>query len=844
MINRKGQKSGYLKPEKKYLMLLLVFLLVSTTWFGILEKSDIVYAGDNGSLDGDYTIYVNYNWHENATGDIVQPGNRVMGVPGKGGNATASIREGIMLTRWYIIDKESTARWKIFVHQGRYAENVKINISIDFEGENRTKTIIDGEFQSEPIHIENADFVNISNFTVKNCYDKEKDIAGIRLINSNHSIIKNCNITANKDGIHFDNSASIIKGNRTGHTYSHHNSVIECNIYNNRGDGIYLNDSNNTIIKSCHIYNNGRSGIYLFSNYNPLNFSFPYFNPPNLHIFDQFNDHNNIISDCHIYNHDDFEDKQIVRFGIINHHEFNTTITHCKIYSNTIGILLKNTTARNHIEFCNIFHNNKGIALENYAQSNIIRRNTILDNSFGISNDKVWTKIPSPIENPILKLMWQLLRFPLYSNNNQIYLNDFKQTGQAYSLSTNCWNLDDFGNYWSDICGEDTNGDGIIGDGIDYGHYNIPPSDNNYDNRPLVYPVNNDWVSPEVTLNYPNGGEHLKDVINISWCAFDRVIEYKENVPFDNDKKDSNNLSIDLFYGTIDFDTEEIKLNPNPIAENLDGNTSYYDWDTTIAPYNITYRTNYIIKIVAWDKDDQGKRNNKNWDISSSPFTINNKNYPYISEVIITDTTIDSTEYLKDYHDVEVRVDITGDDVEQDDILADLSMLTSDNPRRNPDQYNGVTAIWNLDASKVICKPTKNNEIIVNVTAVNNQGKKGESRGTILFDNKSPDIIIHKPKEGRLYLFFDRNGIPFIPGKAIILGSINITVDAHDEQTSIKQVKFCIDNIEIKVICHEPYGFSWTPDSYGNHQIQIIAMDLLGNTKKEVIDIWCPNLFG
>jgi parallel beta-helix repeat protein len=95
-----------------------------------------------------------------------------------------------------------------------------------------------------------------------------------------------------------------------------------------------------------------------------------------------------------------------------------------------------------------------GINLVLYSGSNVLSSNIIFRNSAGIN-------------------------FALYSSNNMAYHNDFNNTVQAQSSSTNTWDNGYEGNHWSDYMGSDSNGNGLG---------NVPYfiDMNNLDNYPLM----------------------------------------------------------------------------------------------------------------------------------------------------------------------------------------------------------------------------------------------------------------------------------------------------------------------------------------------------------------------
>ena len=105
------------------------------------------------------------------------------------------------------------------------------------------------------------------------------------------------------------------------------------------------------------------------------------------------------------------------------------------ISSNYDGIYLYSSSS-NVVSGNVILHNNfAGMSLY-YSSSNVVCGNTILSNYPGID-------------------------LALLSNYNIIYHNNFNNTDQVWSESTNVWNYDDEGNYWSDYTGQDLNKDGI-----------------------------------------------------------------------------------------------------------------------------------------------------------------------------------------------------------------------------------------------------------------------------------------------------------------------------------------------------------------------------------------------
>jgi len=129
----------------------------------------------------------------------------------------------------------------IFVYHGTYYENIIVNTSLTLIGENRDTTIIDGGEKDDVITI-NADYVNISHFTVRNSGDHK---AGIH-ITANHNAIFDNNIRGNYRGIFADIS---------------HNNIISYNFVTKNEEGILVMLSRNNLITQNRVESNGY-GIY------------------------------------------------------------------------------------------------------------------------------------------------------------------------------------------------------------------------------------------------------------------------------------------------------------------------------------------------------------------------------------------------------------------------------------------------------------------------------------------------------------------------------------------------------------------------------------------------------
>jgi parallel beta-helix repeat protein len=177
----------------------------------------------------------------------------------------------------------------VFVFNGLYYENVRVNKSITLLGENQTTTVIDGQEQNGHILSIIAAGVIVQGFTIRNC-GEISNAAEIYVSSDNNQIIENtvtCASLKSEEGIWvWQSSGTTISRNTITNHYvgiwlenctnnnitnnhvstawewgiilgkSEGNSIYENIVTNNRDGGIYLRDSSentlfgNTIIKN------------------------------------------------------------------------------------------------------------------------------------------------------------------------------------------------------------------------------------------------------------------------------------------------------------------------------------------------------------------------------------------------------------------------------------------------------------------------------------------------------------------------------------------------------------------------------------------------------------------
>ena len=135
----------------------------------------------------------------------------------------------------------------VFVYNGTYAK-VTVNKRVDLVGESKEGVIVDGGNEAYDVVKVVANYVNITTFSVANgIYFSIK-------LGASYAIIANCNLYGSYHGIDL-------------RWESNNNTIINCDVYDNRDAGINIQSGSNNIITSCDIHNNNRGvAIQYYSN--------------------------------------------------------------------------------------------------------------------------------------------------------------------------------------------------------------------------------------------------------------------------------------------------------------------------------------------------------------------------------------------------------------------------------------------------------------------------------------------------------------------------------------------------------------------------------------------------
>ncbi len=282
---------------------------------------------------------------------------------------------------------------RIFVYNGTYNENLRVNKSIHVIGDDKNTTIIDGGRRDNVVDI-TANEVTISGFTIQNSARRVFDVGGIR-IDTSYNIIEGNIIQDNDIGI-FEVSSShhnfiiynnLIGNQRIGYSCSSTNTVVSYNkITNNGWGGIVMICRNNNMISNNIIENN--DGIYLsVSSNNSINNNIIFGGDQAIVLYDRSS--NNIISGNTITNSAKF-------YGITIGDGSNSNIINENIITNCIegGIRIYNSSDTTIIK--NIVTNNRpfGIRLMHGTRKTTIQENTFENNTitafFTFCGKSIW----------------------------------------------------------------------------------------------------------------------------------------------------------------------------------------------------------------------------------------------------------------------------------------------------------------------------------------------------------------------------------------------------------------------------------------------------------------------
>ncbi len=246
-----------------------------------------------------------------------------------------------------------SSKTTLFVRNGRYVDHVVVDKELTIIGENKEKTVIDGNNQSVLFDIVHSN-VTIQNLTLQNSGGNKGDAAitcdaddfmvsdcvffrtktGIFINDTSRTSISHCFFYGNGDGIHVKHAKDgMILNNMFTHNsfgmviVDSQEFIIEFNDATVNGIGLYGENSKNLTIRHCAMYNNNdnQGGIFL--------------------------------EQCH---HIKIDDSNIYHngFGIKTEQCTDVNISYCSITYNThAGFFIKKQSSDIFISNCEIAHN-------------------------------------------------------------------------------------------------------------------------------------------------------------------------------------------------------------------------------------------------------------------------------------------------------------------------------------------------------------------------------------------------------------------------------------------------------------------------------------------------------
>ena len=320
----------------------------------------------------------------------------------------------------------------IFVCNGTYNERLNVTKQIMLQGQNMHATIIDGNQTGEVIQI-TASKANVSGFTIQSS-GLDPESSGISIIGANENSVNHNVVRNSVNGIRLYATTGT---NVANNTISNSNygivavgasgSTVIGNIISTNVDmGIRVSDSSNVEVRENTILNStfgialvGSTNSTLFRNNIQLcNYSIYTFGYGGNTLS------TNQISNCY-------------DFGIWMSKSEQNTVTKNEVYSSRIGIYLSNS-------------------IRNTIEGNILRNNI----QFGLRLDNTTESL---ISSNILSENFLAAVLAYYSNNNTFFHNNCNSIHEVFASanSTNLFDLNGEGNYWSDYNGTDSNSDAI-----------------------------------------------------------------------------------------------------------------------------------------------------------------------------------------------------------------------------------------------------------------------------------------------------------------------------------------------------------------------------------------------
>jgi len=167
-----------------------------------------------------------------------------------------------------------------------------------------------------------------------------------------------------------------------------------------------------------------------------------------------------------------------------------------------------------------------------------------------------------------------------------------------------------------------------------------------------------------------------------------------------------------------------------------------------------------------------------------------------------------------------------------------------------PDTSTNTTLVWNIGSLGHCCgadrveiryfsyvKSDGNGLSNVTVTAESEAGPVSDSDSVginAFLDDISPSLQIIKPTKG---VYVQNNKIfPFF--MTIVVGIVDIEVEASDVGLGVSRVEFYVDDKMRANNSDPPYVYAWDENAFGRHIIRVTAYDKAGNYAEDSAVVW------
>jgi hypothetical protein len=278
-------------------------------------------------------------------------------------------------------------------------------------------------------------------------------------------------------------------------------------------------------------------------------------------------------------------------------------------------------------------------------------------------------------------------------------------------------------------------------------------------------------------------------------------------------------IGVDEVYVDIKF--PDGSSENHSIIDNMISNNIYYFIDT----YTLLGMYNFTIYAV----DTSGNGNTS----TQQSFTVEDLNPPAVTVTYPT-----GGENISD--DVYLEWNVTDDDTAYEDLIVSIKFSADGGVSWQSVVTNiANTGEFEWDTTDL----TDGTNYLVKVQVKDASGNQGTDISPAVFtiDNTEPSLALQKPTLNSLYIF-DREVMPILRAKAIIVGKITIVAEASDDTSGIDNVKFYIDNTLQHTDATDPYSWEWDETIFFMHTIKVVAYDHAGNSKQESVEVTIYNL--